>query len=391
MSLRRDTACHLSSFHLDCRKELYHYKHSVDSNTEDIRHNTVLYLQLWSPMLIFLAEERGHSNQDRYIYGQDSLHSWRIANPDTELKRPVALHPTTDRDILLILSSYSNMKLLLLPAVFLLLLTQTCLVSGFALRCTDHPIHTAGMGSVMAYAWRFIHAARFSFANYHPRYRGHTWAPRENLGSTKYKGLDWFWANSGTYSNASYVTLFLQRRSRVYLVVTYSYNPAYPRATLPGWRPEGYVQLVDGEKDVFKYGVQQSLTRWLPSSAYVFSKLAGPYVHLPERGWVRDNVGGIESSGDWYVMLAETNGAAPAPPKNPAGISVPIVPNQKCPDSLHDRWVTRNTDDKDRDTRGKMWRTWHPMWDPCYWWYVTVAFLFCLFLNGSSTFITVLT
>lgn len=72
--------------------------------------------------------------------------------------------------------------------------------------------------------------------------------------------------------------------------------------------------------------------------------------------------------GEVIVMLCEMDGSAPPVPKNPSQITAPILPNKECPEALHNAWVTKNTDNSDDDTRGKNWRTWHPQWDPCYWW-----------------------
>ena len=204
--------------------------------------------------------------------------------------------------------------------------------------------------------------------NYHPRYTAHHWSPIDRPASKKYYGLDWFWANGDDDAAGSpaYVRLHLQRPAKVYLAVAPEWDADFPDATLTGWNAEGWVQRPDDDED-FVSGIHQQYGRWLPTRMYIFSKRASGSLDLPEEKWIEANVKGIKTSGYWYLMLAEPNGDAPEAPANPAGVSAEIVPNQRCPDALHELWVTENTDDDDEDTRGRKWQTWHPMYDPCYW------------------------
>lgn len=51
--------------------------------------------------------------------------------------------------------------------------------------------------------------------------------------------------------------------------------------------------------------------------------------------------------------------------------AIPVVPNSKCPEWLHDLHVTptRDTDVAAKQEEPKYWRTWHSMVDPIYWCY----------------------
>ena len=158
----------------------------------------------------------------------------------------------------------------------------------------------------------------------------------------------------------------LQRAAKVYLLVSPEWDSSLPVATLTGWKSEGYAERVVGEDIV--YGVHQKLERWAPSRVYVFSRRVRGSFFLPNERWIEQNTKGIKTGGNWLALIAEADGSASAVPRNPTGVDDAILPNKKCPDSLHDLWVTRNTDKDDADTKGKMWRTCHPMWDPCYWW-----------------------
>lgn len=47
-----------------------------------------------------------------------------------------------------------------------------------------------------------------------------------------------------------------------------------------------------------------------------------------------------------------------------------VTSNARCPDQLHEEWFAYDENKEDKSTRGVKFRTWHPAWDPCYWWYV---------------------
>lgn len=253
--------------------------------------------------------------------------------------------------------------------LLLLLFTLSTPTTAIGLSCKDHPAYFPGLKSVLLRSWRLLGIKETSFtSNYHPRHSEHIYAPVGDLSSNKWANFDWFWAMKGAVPIERHARLDLQRPVRVFLAVGSKVDKSYPAARLPGWRSEGHAELVKGQGKMLKYGVHQFDYRSVNPKVYIFSKEFGSVAHLPNSLWVEKNIQGIGVQGDVVAMLAESNGKAPPVPRNPSGISQPILPNKRCPDALHDRWVTKNTDNDDADTRGKMWKTWHPAWDPCYWW-----------------------
>lgn len=89
-------------------------------------------------------------------------------------------------------------------------------------------------------------------------------------------------------------------------------------------------------------------------------------MNLPQFLWVRQEVKGIAANGVYHVRIAEADGSASTAPELVSGLSG-IAPNERCPDKLHDMW---RVEDKDGDpfVKGLKWATWHPQYDPCYWW-----------------------
>ena len=239
-------------------------------------------------------------------------------------------------------------------------------VHGVGLTCEKHPLYTPRLKSVLVRSWVFP-AGRSQASVYHPRYDEHLYVPAKDRSNRKWAKLDWFWAFPGTGSSKAYVRLQLQRPARVFLVVKHAFDPAFPAVSLPGWISEGYALLEGGPGQKQVYGVHQQNEWGLWFRAHIFSKVFKSGADLPDRKWVRSNIGGISSDGSYFAMLGEEDGSPSLRPRNPKGISG-IRPNTRCPDKLHDAWVTPNDDNSDRDTSGILWKTWHPAWDPCYWW-----------------------
>lgn len=216
-------------------------------------------------------------------------------------------------------------------------------------------------------SWKPLNGPEFESGNYHVNPSTHQYAPIEDEESTKYKGLDVFW-HYNTGEGPEFLKLEFQRAVKVYMLAVFNHDPDYPAAELEGWKSEEYVQLVKGEDEDMPFGVHQPGVRWMPWQAHVFSKVVDSEITLPAGDWVKENIRGGSSIGEYILLLAEADGSAPKRPENPSGITAEISPNQRCPDELHDLWVTDNTDANDPDTEGMKWPTWHPMWDPCYWW-----------------------
>ncbi|KAI0561698.1 hypothetical protein FGB62_74g17 [Gracilaria domingensis] len=186
-----------------------------------------------------------------------------------------------------------------------------------------------------------------------------------------YYGLDWFIAAHHRQPvSDSFVQLNLHRDAKIYLIVPVKSNRDLPTATLPGWTSEGWATRVTEPDDEFIFGVHQKKTRYIPKRAYIFSKDAKGMAVLPSNDWVKRSVSGVEGVGKWFAMIAESDGQPSKMPTQSNSVVDAILPNQRCPDALHDLWVVPEPDVSDEDVNGRMWPTWHPQWDPCYWWYV---------------------
>lgn len=254
--------------------------------------------------------------------------------------------------------------------LFAIILALTSNASGLGLACSEHPGYFPGLIPTLPKSWKILSGNEFTKANYHVNPLSHAYAPKDDLASTKYSNLDLFWVyQSG--EGPEYVRLELQRSAKIYLLVLVEYDGDYPAAELEGWKAEEYVELVKGDGERLVYGVHQKSDKYVPGRAYAFSKIVDSEVILPSGEWVKDKIrGNVKASDDWILLLAEADGTPPSIPKSPSAVAEEIKPNERCPDELHALWVTDNTDDNDPDTKGMKWPTWHPMWDPCYWWYV---------------------
>lgn len=101
----------------------------------------------------------------------------------------------------------------------------------------------------------------------------------------------------------------------------------------------------------------------------------------PERGYVvcrqqragRHTLPGAPNLGaQWTVyvysvLFMNDDGSVPALSAPPPGWSGPeIKQHEKCPDQLHDMWSVPPPDPNDPDTKGMMFRSWHPQVDYLY-------------------------
>ncbi|CAN8076345.1 unnamed protein product [Agarophyton chilense] len=242
------------------------------------------------------------------------------------------------------------------------------LVRCTTLTCADHPVYSPTLNPVLVSSWTFLSGRNRTDAFYYPRYTGRRFAPVSDQKSTVYHGLDWFYASNYKQPvTDSFVRLNLHRDAKIYLIVGASYDRNYPPATLRDWNSEGWAERVDDFEDEFVYGVHQRDSKWLPNRAYIFSRGAKGSATLPSQAWIEDNISGVNAIGGWYAMIAQSDGTPSKPPAQPTGVTEAILPNQRCPNALHDTWVTPENDASDLDVSGKMWPTWHPQWDPCYW------------------------
>lgn len=293
------------------------------------------------------------------------------------------------------------LSLLLLTLTFFLLLSPA-LGADVGLRCKDHPALDKTSTPVLIRSWKFLGRRTQIFVNnrivYVPRLTakfnyvpipppapvdmdvpGPTDDPmtteppvssRFSTSPDKYRGLDFFvMAGNRNVRSPFALKMYLQRAAKLYLFVnTLSYDAANPvDATLRGWQSEGWADL-GRPQQALVYGVHQKTAFRATKYAYVFSKKTRGRNHvayLPQVGWVMRNIQGIVANGQYHIRVAEADGSPSVKPGLFRGVD--IKPNRRCPDVLHNAWSTFDNNN-DPHTQGMTFRTWHPQWDPCYWW-----------------------
>lgn len=198
-----------------------------------------------------------------------------------------------------------------------------------------------------------------------------TWS-RVTAEESKYKGLDFFvMAGNRNVRSKFSLKMYFQRPAKIYLFInTNSYDPVNPpEATLPGgWQPEGWADL-QKPRQALVYGVYQKTAFVATQYTYVFSRRTRGRKHvayLPQVGWVMKNIKGITANGQFHIRVAEADGSASVAPGLFRGAKV--RPNALCPRALHRAWSTTDSNTNDPHTAGREYGTWHPVWDPCYWW-----------------------
>lgn len=238
---------------------------------------------------------------------------------------------------------------------------------------------------------------------YQPRYKEHTYVPIDDTNldlehtseriddtnldlehtsepvddakpSSKYANLDLFVTMSGKNPPDDFVTLHFQRPARVYLMVPRNFKAfeQEKEAVLPGWKAEGWAELNSGcAEEHYEFGVVKPLSSPLKvkfsKQVYVFSNAGkeSDEVTLPSFKFVAKEVADVKWRGMYNTLVAEENGAFVEQAKKPP--SFPDIPaGGRCPDELHDTWYTEG-DDTDEHTPLGGYRTYHPLWDPCYW------------------------
>lgn len=100
---------------------------------------------------------------------------------------------------------------------------------------------------------------------------------------------------------------------------------------------------------------------------YVFSKSTGSraFVDVLSNADLLKKVKPLQVLRSYTLWIAESDGSASPSVGFFAGKAVEA--NKRCPDSLHDSWVVEDKPG-DPDTRGQFFKTWHPKYDPCFWW-----------------------
>lgn len=238
--------------------------------------------------------------------------------------------------------------------------------------CSGHPAYTEGMKGVIVRSWKHSQNPRDKFlfwpSAYLPRQTSHVYAPVDDPSSTKYAGMDMFWTFFHTGYDGNSVSMKFNRGAKVHLVLATSLPEINvgERVGLPGWESEGWVKLTEGDTMV-SYGVRSKNREFeIPSEGYMFSKVVDDSITLPTMDWIRANRIGIPYSNIFSILISEADGTASEEPPTPPGVPR-IIPGERCPDQLHNMWVTDGDDPNDPDIAGRKWATWHPMMDPCYW------------------------
>lgn len=236
--------------------------------------------------------------------------------------------------------------------------------------CKDHPLAKVAKKGVLIRSWSYDMNEKkkmyFTESVYFPRYAGHKFVPVNNQLSTNYENLDLFSTKSRNKATDGFCNIFFQRKAKVYLLV-HGHVRGDPKAYLRGWKSEGWAMLSkeysSNRRLVFGLGKRRG-NMTIPHRAYVFSKVASK-VQIPSHKALGAKIRGIKLAGYWSLLVAEADGSKTKAPRNPPGINIPA--GGRCPEALHDKWVTRGTDPSDPQTFDKEFKTFHPLWDPCYW------------------------
>lgn len=239
---------------------------------------------------------------------------------------------------------------------------------NIATKCKDHPAYKASLNPVLVSSWAFPSSLSTSEQlAYLPKHQDHMFSPVGGANPNKYSDLDLFHTAMGLRDPS--FRIFFNRRAKVYLFLDVPDRAfdAARAATLQGWRREGWARRTRGPPTI-TFGVHQTLTTPMTRYAYVFSKLtSGDHsVDVPQTMFLKQRVAGLSVPGSYNLWIAEADGS-PSPPVGKFN-GMTVRPNRACPAALHAAWVAEDKNRADTDTRGRMFRTWHPQWDPCWWW-----------------------
>ncbi len=232
-------------------------------------------------------------------------------------------------------------------------------------------MYRKGMKGEMIKAWMYAPRRNRMYwtpATYIVRNTRYNFIPQDKPGSKKYIGLDYFLTGFNGEIQRDYLKIYFQRRAKTYLLV-HGYDRLKLPAQLEGWRSEGWVQRTSGHPYLkHRFGLGQRKGE-IPVAyyAYAFSKI-GDSVTVPSSRFIKRNIkydGEMQTSGFFSLLVAESNGRPVRKPSYPKGMR--IKAGQFCPRQLHDKWVAKEMDDDDRHTKRRTFRSWHPLWDPCFW------------------------
>ncbi len=200
---------------------------------------------------------------------------------------------------------------------------------------------------------------------YQPRFNAYSLAPEENQTSHKYMGLDFFGTWTGAAPIPDFLTLHYQRPAKTYMLVA-AYEKKCGIPELAGWKSEGWARRPsDKPRATLEFGFgEKNGSFGMASVGYMFSK-TGARVDVPSKTFIKANVKHLQTEGYYNIFVAEEDGSITRAPAPPAGMM--ITPGGLCPKELHDMWTVKGHDSEDAATREMAFRTWHPLWDPCWW------------------------
>lgn len=271
------------------------------------------------------------------------------------------------------LTSHMALTRYFLLVTTLLLLTQRCLCddcqdkkvnlpppeNNQALLCKDSKTSPKPGKPVLVSSWNQFSKIEVVQETYIPRYSGHKYEPVASPGTKdKYKDLDLFFTSQ--LKNIKY-KIFFQRQALVYLFVdievrsgSLSQQQASSRLQLQGWTSEGWAELKTANPEI-EYGTYEKAKKTLFKYVYVFSKTSNQNkLNIPDVADI--NFGGLPSglklANTANLWIAESNGGASPSIK----FKSREIANRPCPREMHNQWSVGR------------FLTWHPLWDPCYWW-----------------------
>ena len=250
-------------------------------------------------------------------------------------------------------------------------------------RCTSHPVQEKVDGGVkpeIIRSWTYHHkdgekkkVMIFKNSFYQPRYTKHEYMPaQKSANPDKYKELDLFVTEADKNSADGMVTLHFQRPARIYILVQRAKKSFKNNETgsIEGWKSEGWAELISGSSENhIEFGVMKPspLKVKFAEQVYVLSNEGkeGDEVTLPSFSYVHSQISDARMKGAFITLVAEEDGSYVKKAQKPSTFP-DIIAGQHCPPELHDLWYTRG-DSRDPHTPQTGYRTFHPLWDPCYW------------------------
>ena len=244
-------------------------------------------------------------------------------------------------------------------------------VDATGLACTQHPLYYEGLTGTFLRSWKFSdsspESSRHINSVYLPREPTHDYILQTNT-SFRLNSLDLFFTEFDTSYGNHFLTLHFQRPALVYLLI-----PSWTRMEnipmLDGWKSVQWASLVDDTKNVIEYGVHMKRKMELATRVSVYIRLIEAEnlnLDLPSKRWLSSYLSELETSGNFVLLIGEQDGSSPRIPATQSGQLV--QQSASCPKWLHDSWIERDVDPNDPDTNEIEWQSWHPLWDPCFWW-----------------------